>query len=136
MLDIELSVGAKRRRQIRWIVSPIPSWVKNRSIRCADLHRYRVAGYGVRLQHQYSTINDDWYYSFQLQREPGQDSIEMALSHPNPDQLDDWDDYCAEKDLVTEQDFMVFNFDGAGLSKDRIASIDSGYFSNSAPNTG
>ncbi|KAL9584001.1 MAG: hypothetical protein Q9212_002384 [Teloschistes hypoglaucus] len=48
---------------------------------------YRVAGYSVKLE------KESWRYNFHMKREAGQESLEKALTIPNADQLDDWEDY-------------------------------------------
>lgn len=55
-------------------------------------HRYRIVGFGVKLFTN-ELEEDLWTYSFTLQRECHQASIKEALSHPTPDELDDYLDY-------------------------------------------
>ena len=37
--------------------------------------------------------NDEWLYTFTLERQDGQASMDKALSHPTADEMDDWNDY-------------------------------------------
>ncbi|KAL8825834.1 MAG: hypothetical protein Q9170_007640 [Blastenia crenularia] len=100
---------------------------------------YRVTGYGVKLRWDSETREDNWRYTFHLKREPGQETMEKALTFPNPDQLDDWEDYKAGLTYGSEDDMFEETYeDVLGLDQrhsigpeaaDRLGSVDSGYFS-------
>lgn len=112
-------------------------------------NRYRVTGYGISLTHDPETDRDIWRYAFHLRREPNQEHMEKALSHPNACQLDDWEDYRAglteadsapvdEDDaedaypgiLVYDYKAMLAEEAAARISaSERLGSVDSGYFS-------
>ena len=67
-----------------------------------------------------------------------QASIKNALFHPTADELDDWKDYRraksnSENDLSTTID-RVTQVSSPRLEKERNLSIESGYFSATAPN--
>ncbi|KAL9028186.1 MAG: hypothetical protein Q9196_003410 [Gyalolechia fulgens] len=93
--------------------------------------RYRVTGYSIKLNHELE--GDRWSYTFHLQREPGQDSMEKALMFPNSEQLDDWNDYISGAKRVPEDEAMEETFEGIlggdQCAAERLGSIDSGYFS-------
>lgn len=57
------------------------------------MHRYRVVGFGVKLEQVQG--KDVLKHTFQLSRQidPPQDPLEKALAYPMADQMDDWKDY-------------------------------------------
>ena len=65
-----------------------------RSAKC--LGRYNVTGWGVRLI-KTKNQRDVWQYTFDLTRTHHQDGIESALTHPNLEEMEDWDTYQKEK---------------------------------------
>lgn len=106
-----------------------------------------MSGYGISLTHDPDTDRDIWRYTFHLRREPNQEHMEKALSHPHACQLDDWEDYRAGlteaasapvDDDDTEDAYPgILGLDyslslteaaAAGVSE-RNWSVDSGYFS-------
>ena len=114
---------------------------------------YRVTSYGISLTH----FPEKWHYTFTLQREPGQESLEKALVHPIAEELDDWKDYqrtkAAERGkasykesrktearemkeaIISLQEMIASvktgNLDGTA-AMDKGESRDSGYFSRAA----
>ena len=63
--------------------------------------RYRVSGYGVKLK-----VNilgeDEWQYSFVLERYHDQAGLDRALWHPTADEMDDWRDYKQTRDSSSD----------------------------------
>ena len=55
-----------------------------------------MRGYGTKLDTD-AMGGEQWQYTFNLQREGGQASIDKALSHPASDEMDDWNQYQREK---------------------------------------
>ncbi|KAI4281364.1 MAG: hypothetical protein L6R38_003759 [Xanthoria sp. 2 TBL-2021] len=106
----------------------------------ADDSRYRVTGYGVKLIPGSDKSQDTWRYTFHLERENGQESIEKVLGIPMPDQLDDWEDYKAGPMYSPEEEVTEQMGEGMNERKrrytigedtgGRLGSIDSGYFSS------
>ena len=45
-------------------------------------------------------LGDEWHLTFDLERLPGQKSMEMAVMHPVADEMDDWNLYQREKQLT------------------------------------
>lgn len=108
-----------------------------------------MTGYGVSLSPDPDTDRDIWRYAFHLRREPNQDHMEKALSHPSACQLDDWEDYRAglteagsapvDEDDTEDAYPGILGYDhqallaeeaAAGISEsERLGSVDSGYFS-------
>lgn len=91
-----------------------------------DANRYRVVGYSVKLE------KDSWRYIFHMKREAGQESLEKALTIPNADQLDDWEDYEAgptyspDEEIVEELcEGMEEEMQRTGVEKEGITG---GYF--------
>ena len=62
---------------------------------------YRVSGYGVKLM-----VNilgeDEWQYTFILERYRDQAGLEKALCHPAADEMDDWRDYKQTRDSISD----------------------------------
>ncbi|MCJ1434142.1 hypothetical protein MMC27_003508 [Xylographa pallens] len=62
---------------------------------------YRVSGYGVKLM-----VNilgeDEWQYSFVLERYHDQAGLDRALCHPTADEMDDWRDYKQTRDSISD----------------------------------
>ncbi|KAL8704758.1 MAG: hypothetical protein Q9201_002105 [Fulgogasparrea decipioides] len=100
---------------------------------------YRVTGYRVKLDTETETGIHNWRYTFHLKRESGQESMEKALSFPNSDQMDDWNDYKAGPVSSPEEELIEEMYEGmeeqtrrstdAADNGGRLGSIDSGYFS-------
>ncbi|KAI4225381.1 MAG: hypothetical protein L6R36_003961 [Xanthoria steineri] len=101
---------------------------------------YRVTGYGVKLMPGSDDSQDTWRYTFHLEREKGQESMEKVLGIPMPDQLDDWEDYRAGPMYSPEEEGTEQVGEGVDERKrrytigedtgGRLGSIDSGYFSS------
>ncbi|KAL9607521.1 MAG: hypothetical protein Q9167_007569 [Letrouitia subvulpina] len=68
---------------------------------------YRVANYRVNLYHDEETDKEVLLYDFCLLRESGQESIDVALSHPTPKELSVYKDHELERKLpeVYEEEF-------------------------------
>ena len=125
--------------KIRWVVSLIRGIVIH-GPEDADDSRYRVTGYGVKLVPGSDESRDTWRYTFHLEREKGQESMEKVLGIPMPDQLDDWEDYRAGPMYSPEEEGMEQLGEGVDERKrrytigedtgGRLGSIDSGYFSS------
>ncbi|KAL9601503.1 MAG: hypothetical protein Q9219_002455 [cf. Caloplaca sp. 3 TL-2023] len=82
-----------------------------------------VTGYGVKLSKDQVTDRDMWRYTFHLKREPGQESMEKALTIPNPDQLDDWEDYKSGLMYEPEDDMTDETYGGMpGLDRRQSSS--------------
>ena len=64
----------------------------------ALLDRYKVIAQGTRLS--VTKLGDEWHLTFDLERLPGQKSMEMAVMHPVADEMDDWNLYQREKQLT------------------------------------
>ena len=62
------------------------------------LDRYKVVAQATRLV--VTGKGDDWQLTFDLERLPGQKSMEMAVMHPVADEMDDWNLYQREKQLT------------------------------------
>ena len=62
------------------------------------LDSYRVVSQGTRLT--VTDMGDEWHLTFDLERLPGQKSMEMALMHPVADEMDDWNLYQRERQLM------------------------------------
>ncbi|MCJ1378322.1 hypothetical protein MMC17_001419 [Xylographa soralifera] len=62
---------------------------------------YRVSGYGVKL-----IVNilgeDEWQYTFVLERYRDQAGLDRALCHPTADEMDDWRDYKQTRDSISD----------------------------------
>lgn len=70
-------------------------------------NRYRVASYRVDLHHDEETNKDVLLYDFCLLREPFQQGIEVALSHPTSKELSKYKDHELERrrSEVYEEEF-------------------------------
>ncbi|KAL9044758.1 MAG: hypothetical protein Q9214_002124 [Letrouitia sp. 1 TL-2023] len=68
---------------------------------------YRVTNYRVNLHHEEETDKDVLLYDFCLLRESDQESIDIALSHPTPEELSAYQDHELERRLseVYEEEF-------------------------------
>ena len=62
------------------------------------LDSYKVVGQDIRLK--VTTMGDEWHLTFDLQRLPGQKSMETAMMHPVADEMDDWNLYQRERQLA------------------------------------
>ncbi|MCJ1397322.1 hypothetical protein MMC11_000514 [Xylographa trunciseda] len=62
---------------------------------------YRVSGYGVKLK-----VNvvgeDEWQYTFVLERYRDQVGLDRAICHPTADEMDDWRDYKQTRDSISD----------------------------------
>ncbi|KAL8686864.1 MAG: hypothetical protein Q9218_006808 [Villophora microphyllina] len=106
----------------------------------------RYDGYSVKLDNSSEDDESPWRYTFHLKREPGQESIDKALTIPNAAQLDDWNDYkagptCSPTEGLVEDICKGFEeqMEQAAAetqNAERIGSIDSGYFSANPAGSG
>ena len=78
--------------------------------------------------------NDEWLYTFTLERQDGQAPMDKALCHPTADEMDDWNDYKKVRHgdgeevrqlLVKKEKHKVINWMMDGGTSLRY---DSGYF--------